>query len=1013
MTDGLVETTLRRLLGGTDRDLLERFSRDRDEDAFGRLVDRYGPMVLGVCRRVLGNSADAEDVFQATFLILARKAGGLDARQPLGHWLYTVARNRALNARTAGGRRRALERRAAASRAVPVADPAVGDDWQVVLDEELGRLPEKYRAPMVLCYLGGKTNEQAARELGCPVGTVSGRLARARDTLRGRLSRRGLALPSVAGLSLLAAQTPVSASVPAELVGLAAGRATVRPVVALLVRGWFTGSGWASGAFAAGVLILGLAGVGVGPFLGTRDSAAQSEKGSETEPPAAPDKAADPVPAELPVGKAPGVNWQVSTLPLNADLKTWTENHLDRERKKLRDAKLHAIAAFSPQTAGPLLVERGDGSRPGSLLLYRDLERVVATNLRDGKFLWWHQPEGGLKNLFVDPTKRSYLEAWVKAFETNGPPAALLANAIAGGVATDGSRAFFVDDLALPPHPTALTMFGRPVQFGPLSEAVRRNTLKGMWLETGKLHWDLGGKFDNSEFKDTFFLGVPLAVDAKLYLLNEKEAEIRLFCLEPKDSAERPASPEVLWTTSLGKVANPAPLDYNRRTRPATFALAEGILVCVTNAGQIAAVDAKTGKPRWSFRYRAKKEPGLLTDAEKKRIAGWIEQLGDPQPEVRERAFAELEKQKERAEPALKELLAGKAPLDVFKRAEDLVARIAALHAPPAAGDGWLTADPVIRDGKIVFTAPDGPGVFCLRLADGELLWQANREDGLYLADVRKDRVVVVGTAGVRALGLEDGKLAWRCKTTVPAGYGIRFGPFYLLPVEDGKDSGRGELLVVDMASGALRGRFGLGEPLGNLRLAGDHLLSQTATGIIAYAMDGFGGLVDGESWPTEDQQELWNDLDAPNESRRERARQHLKAALSGIDPLLKKELRPATATDHKRLGQLFRDLEDPKTETRARAAEELEKLQDLAEPGLQHILESKPTLDLATRAEGLLKRLPAVLPAQRRTLWTLDALERRGGPEARALLERMAGGEPNSRITRAAQAALERWKQR
>jgi RNA polymerase sigma factor (sigma-70 family) len=198
-----------------DRHLLERFVRARDEAAFAALVQRHGPMVLGVCRRLLHDAHEAEDAFQATFLVLAHKARFIGRPESLGPWLHGVAYRTAAQARQAA-RRRAREREAAA---MPDGDPAVEAVWRElrqVLDEELGRLAQKYRAPLVLFYLEGKSTAEVARQLGCPKGTVQSRLARGRDRLRDRLARRGVTL-TVWALALSLAEKAAPAAVPAAL----------------------------------------------------------------------------------------------------------------------------------------------------------------------------------------------------------------------------------------------------------------------------------------------------------------------------------------------------------------------------------------------------------------------------------------------------------------------------------------------------------------------------------------------------------------------------------------------------------------------------------------------------------------------------------------------------------------------------------------------------------------------------------------------------------------------------
>jgi RNA polymerase sigma factor (sigma-70 family) len=200
----------------TDGQLLERFTAGREEGAFAALLRRHGPMVLGVARRVLGQVQDAEDVLQATFLLLARKAASIRQGESVSGWLHAVAFRLALKARGQKHMRQERENRAAGRR-----QPGPGFDvaWRellAVLDEELDRLPAKYRAPLVLCYLEGKTQEEAQRHLGCPLGTVRSRLAQARKLLRDRLTRRGLTL-SAGALATVLAATSSEAALPARL----------------------------------------------------------------------------------------------------------------------------------------------------------------------------------------------------------------------------------------------------------------------------------------------------------------------------------------------------------------------------------------------------------------------------------------------------------------------------------------------------------------------------------------------------------------------------------------------------------------------------------------------------------------------------------------------------------------------------------------------------------------------------------------------------------------------------
>jgi RNA polymerase sigma factor (sigma-70 family) len=213
----------------SDRELLDRFARHQDGAAFGALVHRHGPMVLGVCRRALGHAQDAEDAFQATFLVLVRKARALGRPELLAGWLYGVAYRIARKARARALRHREHERRAAV---MPRAEPRTDPDWQDVrtaLDQELNQLPEKYRAPLVLCYLEGKTNAEAARLLGWPAGSMSARLARARELLRERLEgRRRTGVLSVGVLVMLLSREVWGLPLPEQL-----AEATVRAALGL------------------------------------------------------------------------------------------------------------------------------------------------------------------------------------------------------------------------------------------------------------------------------------------------------------------------------------------------------------------------------------------------------------------------------------------------------------------------------------------------------------------------------------------------------------------------------------------------------------------------------------------------------------------------------------------------------------------------------------------------------------------------------------------------------------
>jgi RNA polymerase sigma factor (sigma-70 family) len=184
----------------SDEQLLDRFVAHRDEtaeEAFAELVQRHGPMVLGVCRRILTDAHEAEDAFQAAFLVLARKATSVVRREKVANWLYGVAVRTAREARGRAARRRRREERVSTPLHVEPPDEGLRAELRAILDDELARLPARYRGPVVLCELEGLSRPEAARRLDIPEGTLSSRLARAKAQLRDRLTRRGVTVPAV------------------------------------------------------------------------------------------------------------------------------------------------------------------------------------------------------------------------------------------------------------------------------------------------------------------------------------------------------------------------------------------------------------------------------------------------------------------------------------------------------------------------------------------------------------------------------------------------------------------------------------------------------------------------------------------------------------------------------------------------------------------------------------------------------------------------------------------------
>jgi RNA polymerase sigma factor (sigma-70 family) len=229
----------------TDAELLAAFRARRDELAFETLVRRHGPMVFGVCNRILAGRHDAEDAFQATFLVLVRKAHAIGRPELLANWLYGVASRTACKARAVLARRRFREQPLTDLHHPPAIDRDSSRELRAMLDQALGRLPEKYRVPLILCELQGQSRKQAAQTLGLPEGTLSSRLARGRQLLAELLSRRGV-LPSAATLALNLAATRADAALPPLLL-----RSTVRAALAVAAGGKLGLNAFTQGAIQA------------------------------------------------------------------------------------------------------------------------------------------------------------------------------------------------------------------------------------------------------------------------------------------------------------------------------------------------------------------------------------------------------------------------------------------------------------------------------------------------------------------------------------------------------------------------------------------------------------------------------------------------------------------------------------------------------------------------------------------------------------------------------------------
>jgi RNA polymerase sigma factor (sigma-70 family) len=784
----------------TDRELLERFAAQRDEAAFALLVRRHGPMVLGVCRRVLRHHHDAEDACQAAFLVLARKAGSVRWHDSAGGYLFQVAYRLALKMKAAGqhGRTQPLTDQAGASLEAKRPD----GELRAILDEELSRLPAKYRTPLLLCHDEGKTRAEAARQLGWKEGAVKIRLERGRALLRARLSRRGVA--PIAVVSALLAEKATAYGLPAALV-----EATVSTA-----RSFATGPARLAGptqavALAEGVLrtmmmtrlklvamllavILASVGAGLWAHGAFAEQSAEVTPPRQADRPAAPqdEPGRKPVPAQaaaplrvLLMGGGPTREYQyVRNVFLNemnqkrADPVIYLQSnpatvqdvpperllrkfpsHLDSRAKKDADDRYDNLAHYDLVIAFDAdwsmlsdadrkhveqwVGEQGHGLifvagpintfqlvRPGQKPNFKPILDILPVNLIDlriveerdtnrprplgfpasEKFLQLDdgQPDAlaGWSEFFFGKPRADWLKTTdepVRGFYSPYP----VKNARAGAVVLATFRdpkTLLGNGAELPYLVTLKYGKGRTVYLGS-GETWRLRQFRAdfherFWSQLARYAAEANpaeagkpGRPDGKgELDGCSFLGAPMPVAGKLYVLIEKQQELRLACIDPAHG--KVIRTQALATTDKGRI------------QTANLAYGEGMLVCPTNAGAILGIDVLSNNLAWAYSYREK---------------------GDGQP-----------------------------------------------SNPDGSNHGqWQVSAPVIQDGKVIFTASDARSVHCINLRDGSRVWTQKRlDDDLYLGGVHGGKVIIVGKKTCRALSLSKGETLWTVDTGISSG---------------------------------------------------------------------------------------------------------------------------------------------------------------------------------------------------------------------------------------------------
>jgi outer membrane protein assembly factor BamB/tetratricopeptide (TPR) repeat protein len=461
----------------------------------------------------------------------------------------------------------------------------------------------------------------------------------------------------------------------------------------------------------------------------------------------------------------------------------------------------------------------GNDGRPKSVLVFRTYAGIQARDLKTGAQEWNMAHLWSLQAMNAGPVQQ-YLQQWVMYFNQATKPGVILENSTISTLSSDGGRVYCIDDLAVPPPPQqqfdarwgGMQPPGAGSYPAAVNHGVQGNRLNAIAIASGKLLWSLPPtrpQDDDSfvpkhDFRDSHFLGAPLCLGGKLYILNEKNQEIRLICLDtaklPEKILDKDVDEAIVWVQPLGSAKDKLTVDYGRRINATHIAYGEGILVCPTNAGVLLGVDLLTHSLLWAHPYS-----------------------NAPAHDVNNPY--------------------GPGGMGLGRRGGMMPGQPG---VAPVMSD-WMASAPIISDGRVVFTAPDGPELQCLNLRNGTEIWKMKRADeDLYLAGVYAGRVLVVAKKDVRALSLDDGHEVWRVATGLPAGRGVASDNIYYLPLKQAtfSDTKKGPgIFAIDVEHGKVVAqtrskkdlRTGAIEVPGNLLFFDGEVISQTATELVAY----------------------------------------------------------------------------------------------------------------------------------------------------------------------------------
>jgi RNA polymerase sigma factor (sigma-70 family) len=1112
------------LAEATDRQLVDRFARGHEESAFTILLRRHGPMVLGVSQGILRQLQDAEDVFQATFLLLARKASSIRKRESVASWLHGVAYRLAVRAKAQRALRRSQEMKASAMRKP---GPNVEEAWRElrpVLNEEMEKLPESYRTALILCYLEGKTHEEVARQLGCPLGTVRSRVGRGRKLLQERLTRRGLSLSAGSFTAFLIAGT-TSATLRAQLLDatlkaslqFATARSTAELIsapVAALVEGGLKAM-LSTKLKIATALVLALsfmAGAGalahqvfeanpleINQDIGPQPAAKRPE--AEAKEQARTDRYGDSLP--------PGAVARIGTV-------RWWHGHDRCPMVYAPDGR--SLVSCDPDK-GILILDTATGKELRRIEIQGESISCYALSPDGNTIITGSWPGPALRQWDVSTGKE------LRQIPTGDKLTSVLAFAPDGKTvaAVTGQTLIRLWDVAT--WQEIRQLVGETHWINALVFLPDGKTLVSGGGNTSTLRWwDVGTGREIRQKKADGFQELALSRDGKrlatlesrvLYLWNATTGEQVSRTVLSKDYGSwcMCFSPdgEILACSDMGGHSSRSPAPYQTIFFSATTGkelrrwdeeryitrLAfspDGKVLAQAAAGVIRLRDVTTSKPIlevlglpsyvMSVRFAADGKR-LLASCQGGQTGSWDPLTGEQLSLLKgpPEGFAG------HADTAM--LLVTTLSADGRKAA--LVDRRGVLHVwDPATAKVWCRInEPPVATAQADFS-PDGNILVVKHVDDVSRLWDALTgklqscltrfdegisgpphafsPDGRILATTltaMKNRAVI--RLWETATGKELGRLTWEDgsapdslmfaadgKHLVVAhcdhhyqmievkekDIGLRLWDLatqrelqrFKAPVDvfshtvvispDGKTlaaGARDTVLLWELASGKERGRFpGHRERVMSLAFSPNgRLLASGSLDYTALVWDVTGLSGDGKLFTraarSDEIERLWAELSSEDGIRAYRAMWMMVAAARPSVSFLAARLRPKEPVEDDRLKRLIADLDSDQYKVRTQASQELEELGELAETTLRKALAGTLSPEARQRLENLLHKVEVQIlsPKQLLTLRALEVLEHCRTPEAKHVLQTLAAGTPEARLTQEAKASLERLAKR